>query len=98
LLHSSSLFYEQLKTSLIDVDLVAFAIVEENCEELNNGGMLFGAFERAMKAYVAISSAFQVCHTAFLPLVANSETVSQPVKAWNTRKGLGFFRTQRLGK
>jgi len=97
LLHSSSLFCEQLKTSLIDVELVAFAIVHENCEELNNGGMLFGAFDRAMKAYVAILSALQVCHTAFLPVCKFRDCVTAS-EGMKHRKGLGFSRTQRLGK
>lgn len=59
--------------------------------EMTSSGMLFGAFDKAMKASVAISYAFQVSHAVFLPLVANVDTVSQPVKVWNTGRALDFL-------
>eukprot|EP00064_Thunnus_orientalis_P024411 superscaffoldBa00010436_g24706 len=54
-------------------------------------GMVFGAFDKAMKASVAMSSAFQVSHA-----VCSCYCVTAS-EGMEHRKGLGFVRTRRLG-
>ena len=71
-------------------------IVKCSIMEITFSVMLFGACDRAMKASVAMSLAFQVSHAVFLPLVANADTVSQPVKAWNTGRAFDLSGPKEL--
>jgi hypothetical protein len=64
--------------------------------ECDEGVILYLPVYHGQRALVASGSAFQVFHAAFFVLPAKKDTVSHPVRTWNTRSAYAFPGPRKL--